>query len=45
MDSLYEAAIRAIKNLFNDRSVSQEQAKANLQALRDEIDILIESLG
>lgn len=45
MNSLYEAALDAIKRMFNDRSVSKEEAKRNLQALKDEIDILIDSLG
>jgi hypothetical protein len=41
---LYEAALGAINRLFSDRSVSQAEARRNLDALRDEITILIDAL-
>ena len=43
-DELYKEALVAINKLFFDRSVSQEKAIENLEGLRDEIDILIDSL-
>lgn len=43
--SRYEKAEQAIKDLFSDTSVSIDTTRANLTALRDEIDNLIESLG
>ena len=44
MDSYYEAALRAIKRCFSDTSVPVEETRCNMQALKDEIDILIDSL-
>lgn len=41
---LYEKALQAIKSLFNDTSVSQEEAAQNLESLKWEIDIMLESL-
>lgn len=41
---LYNAALEAITRLFSDDSVSQAEARRNLKALRDEIDILIDTL-
>lgn len=41
---LYEAALEAITRLFSDNSVSREEARRNLKALQDEIDILIDTL-
>ena len=43
-EKLYDRANQAIHDLFMDQSVSKEKAKENLQGLRDEIDILIDSL-
>ena len=42
---LYTAAVSSIKALFNDKSVSKERCADQLKALKDEIDIYIESLG
>lgn len=42
---LYEAALDAINELFNDCSVSKKMAKENLEGLLDEIEVMIESLG
>jgi len=44
-DQLYEKAVEAITELFSDKSVSQSEAKANLESLIGEIEIMIESLG
>lgn len=41
---LYDAALRAIDELFADRSVNQSQARENLENLRDEIYIRLDSL-
>lgn len=41
---LYANALEAITRLFADKSVSKETCKDNLRTLKDEIDILIESL-
>jgi hypothetical protein len=41
---LYEAAVDAITKLFSDRSVSQTTARNNLLSLKDEIDMMIDSL-
>lgn len=42
---LYDAALKAIQNLYADLSVSSSVALENLATLRNEIDNLIESLG
>jgi len=44
-EELYKDALEAINNLFADKSVSVESAISNLENLRDEIDLLIDSLG
>ena len=44
MSDYYEAAKRAINELFCDTSVSQGETKRSLQALKDEIDIHMETL-
>lgn len=44
-NELYKAALEAVQNLFGDKSVSQSEAKRNLQALVDEIMILLDSLS
>ncbi len=44
MSDYYEAAKRAINRLFSDTSVSQGETKRSLKALRDEIDIYMETL-
>jgi len=43
-DELYEEALKAINKLFADMSVSSETAISNLEGLRDEIDMMIDSL-
>ena len=42
-EDLYEVAKDAIDDLFNDASVDKETTKGNLQGLRDEIDMFLES--
>ena len=44
MSSLYEQALQAIRDLFGDTSVSQEETKRDLRALKDEIGSMIDSL-
>ncbi len=44
MENLYDKALEAIKELFEDESATQEEAKANLEALIDEIHIMLEGL-
>lgn len=44
-EDLYDKALAAIKELFNDRSVSQSEARQNLGGLKDEIDTMMDSLG
>ena len=41
---LYDRAVEVINDLFNDTSVSQEDARANLQSLVEEIGVKLESL-
>ena len=43
-EALIERALNAIKEVFGDTSVTQEDAKLSLQSLIDEIRILIETL-
>ena len=43
-DELYEKALGAIQELFGDTSVSQSQAKDNLNSLIGEIQIMMEAL-
>jgi len=43
-EQLYKKALEAIKELFSDTSVNQEETVRQLEALKDEIDIMIESL-
>jgi len=43
-EQLYEQAVEAITELFNDTSVSQEDAKANLNSLIGEIQIMLDSI-
>jgi len=40
----YERALKAIKDVLGDMNISREEVKRNLRALKDEIDVLIESL-
>ena len=42
---LYDAAIEAIKKLWEDMSVDVQTTIENLETLKSEIDVLIESLG
>ncbi len=41
---LFDRAMEAVTELFEDRSVSKEKAIENLEALQSEIDMLIEGL-
>ena len=43
-DRLYERAKEAISELYSDKSVSRAKTRESLKALRDEIDLLIETL-
>jgi hypothetical protein len=43
-EKLYQAADEAITALFSDRSVSRAKARENLEKLKDEIDVMIDSL-
>ncbi len=43
-NDLYEAALKAVEELFKDESVSQEAAQSNMEALIDEIHVMLESL-
>lgn len=43
-ETLYEKAHEAIEELFSDKSVTQEEAKENLNSLIDEIQTMIETL-
>jgi len=43
-DELYQEALSAITRLFNDTSVPQPTCRENLNSLRDEIDILLDSI-
>lgn len=43
-DELYKKALDAIKELFGDDSVGQSKARENLEALKDEIDVMIDTL-
>ncbi|GAG80989.1 unnamed protein product [marine sediment metagenome] len=43
-NDLYGAALKAIEKLFKDKSVSQEAAKSNMEALIDEIHEMLEGL-
>ena len=43
-DRLYERAKEAIDELYSDKSVSRAKTRQSLKALRDEIDLLIETL-
>ena len=44
MGVLYEAALKAINRMFEDKTVSKAEAMANLEALADQIELLMESL-
>ena len=44
-EELYKNALEAINKLFADMSVGKETAIQNLENLKDEIDLLTESLG
>lgn len=43
-ETLYDKAKEAIDELFGDKSVTQEEAKENLESLIGEIETMIESL-
>lgn len=42
--TLYDKAKNAIDELFCDKSVTQEEAKENLESLIGEIEVMIETL-
>ena len=44
-EDLYEKAMDSIRKLFSDRNVSTEKTIENMNGLRDEIEILLDSLG
>ena len=43
-EKLYEEALTAINKLFGDTSVPVSTTRANLEALKGEIDTMLESL-
>jgi hypothetical protein len=43
-EQLYEAALAAITKLFSDQSVSVAEARENLGGLKDEINIMLDTL-
>lgn len=43
-DELYDRAVEAISELFGDTSIPKIVTRENLEALKDEIDAMIESL-
>ncbi len=44
-EKLYEKALDAVRELFSDTSVSQEETKIALDSLVDEIEMMKESLA
>ena len=44
-EELYDVAMKAISELFGDKSVSRSTCRENLEGLISEIEIMIESLG
>ena len=44
MMDTYKKALQAIKDLFSDKSKTVDEAYSDLQALKDEIDILLDSM-
>lgn len=43
-DALYKDAIDAINHLFFDQSVSVEETKNSLETLKEELDVLIDTI-
>lgn len=43
-EDLYKEAVESINKLFNDKSVSQSWCRDSLIGLKDEIDVLIDTL-
>lgn len=43
-EQLYKIALDAIKELYNDQSVSIEDAIVNLESLKEEIDVFLDTL-
>lgn len=43
-EELYNRALKAIEELFSDMTVPQSRARENLEALTDEIQIMLEGL-
>lgn len=43
-EDLYQKALDAITELFGDDSVDADKAEENLRALKDEIDVMIDSI-
>lgn len=44
-EKLYEKALEAATDLFNDQSVSKKKVLENLKSLIEDIQVMIESLG
>ena len=44
-DIVYDKVVQALRVLFADDSVSQEETRSRLQGLRDEIDMMIDTLN
>lgn len=43
-ERLYKEALEAIKRVFSDTSVSAGQTRISLETLKEDIDVLIDSL-
>jgi molybdopterin/thiamine biosynthesis adenylyltransferase len=43
-DELYEAALSAVNKLLSDTTVTEDITRANLEALKDEIDVMLAGL-
>lgn len=43
-EQLYDAALAAIQELFSDQSVSRADARRNLETLKGEMNIMIDTL-
>lgn len=42
--TIYDSAVGAIRKVFNDTSLSKEDTIRDLKALKEEIDVLLDSL-
>lgn len=43
-EQLYQEALEAITRVFSDQSISRGETKQNLEGLKDEIDVLLDTL-